>query len=89
MVVFIGVSYASRLVGFYLQEAVGGAPAFMRLAVVGAFVVVVPHTVVAGSARFALHDTAHTLVGIVFYVEQCAVHLSKDFCIEYRVEPRQ
>ena len=73
-VVFVGVSDASRLVGFYLQEAVGCAPAFMGFAVVGAFAVLVPHTVSAGSARFALHNGAHTLVGKVLYVKQCSVH---------------
>jgi hypothetical protein len=69
LVVLIGVSYASRLVGFYLQEAIGGASAFMRFAVVGAFAVVVPHTVVACSAGFALHDAPHAFVCVVFYVE--------------------
>jgi hypothetical protein len=59
----------------------------MRLAVVGAFAVVVPHTVAACSARFALHDTAHTLVGIVFYVEQCAVHGSVGFSCESHFQP--
>ena len=73
-VVFVGVSDASRLVGFYLQEAIGGAPAFMGFAVIGAFAVLVPHTVSAGSARFALHDGAHALVCKVLYVKQCAVH---------------
>jgi hypothetical protein len=59
----------------------------MRFAVVGAFAVVVPHTVVACSARFALHNTAHTLVGVVFYVEQCAVHGSVGFSWESHFQP--
>lgn len=90
-VVFVGVSDASRLVGFYLQEAVGSAPAFMGFAVVGAFVVLVPNTVAAGSARFALHDGAHTFVSKILYVKQRSVHGLDVFeyvHIEYCFQPR-